>query len=52
MWVTALVNTGSYMLTINQNIQQQLKLPVVKKRNAQMADGQIVECDVVAPVEI
>ncbi|MCY7423053.1 MAG: clan AA aspartic protease [Chitinophagaceae bacterium] len=52
MWVTALVDTGSYMLAINQNIQEQLQLPVVEKRKAQMADGQIVECDVVAPVEI
>ena len=52
MWVTALVDTGSYMLAINQNIQEQLQLPVVEQRKAQMADGQIVECDVVAPVEI
>ncbi len=52
MWVTALVDTGSYMLAINENIQEQLQLPVVEKRKAQMADGRIVECDVVAPVEI
>ena len=31
MWVTALVDTGSYMLAINQNIQEQLQLPVVEK---------------------
>lgn len=24
MWVTALVNSGSYMLAINENIQEQL----------------------------
>ena len=52
MCVTALVDPGSYMLAINENIQEQLQLPVVEKRKAQMADGQIVECDVVAPVEI
>ena len=39
MHVTALVDTGSYMLAINQNIQEQLDLPVVEKRKAQMADG-------------
>ena len=50
--VTALVNTGSYMLAINKNIQEQLQLPVVEKRKAQLATGQIVECDVVAPVEL
>ncbi len=52
MWVTALVDTGSYMLAINENIQEQLQLPVVEKRKAQMADGSIVTCNVVAPVEI
>lgn len=52
MRVTALVDTGSYMLCINENIQEQLQLPVVEKRKAQMADGTIVECDVVAPLEV
>ena len=52
MRVTALVDTGSYMLCINENIQEQLQLPVVETRKAQMANGNIVECEVVAPVEI
>jgi len=52
MRINALVDTGSYMLAINENIQEQLQLPVVEKRKAQLANGHIVECDVVAPVEI
>lgn len=52
MKVTALVDTGSYMLCINENIQEQLQLPVVEKRKAQLANGEIVECDVVAPLEV
>jgi len=52
MWVTALVDTGSYMLAINENIQEQLQLPVLEKRKAQLATGQIIECDVVGPVEL
>lgn len=52
MQVNALVDTGSYMLYINENIQEQLQLPVVEQRKAQMANGSIVECNVVAPVEI
>jgi clan AA aspartic protease len=52
MRVTALVDTGSLNLAINENIQEQLQLPVVDKRKAQMADGSIIECDVVAPVEL
>lgn len=52
MTVTALVDTGSYMLCISENIQEQLQLPVVEKRKAQLANGNIVECEVVAPVEL
>ena len=52
MHVTALVDTGSYMLAINENIQEQLQLRVVETKKAQMADGSIIECEVVAPVEL
>jgi len=52
MWVNALVDTGSYMLAINENIQEQLQFPVVEKRKAQLANGHIVECDVVGSVEL
>lgn len=52
MRVSALVDTGSFMLAINENIQQQLQLPIVEKRKAQLADGSILQCDVVAPLEL
>ncbi len=52
MRVNALVDTGSYMLCINENIQEQLQLAVVEKRKAQLANGSIVECEVVAPIEL
>jgi len=52
MRVNALVDIGSYMLCINENIQEQLQLPVVEKRKAQLANGSIEECEVVAPVEL
>lgn len=52
MRINALVDTGSYMLAINETIQAQLQLPVVEKRKAQLANGHVVECDVVAPVEL
>lgn len=52
MRVTALVDTGSLNLAINENIQEQLQLPIVDKRKAQLANGNIIECDVVAPVEL
>jgi predicted aspartyl protease len=52
MWVTALVDTGAYMLCINENIQEQLDLRVLEKRKGQMADGTIVEHNVVGPIEL
>ena len=52
MHITMLVDTGSYMLAINESIQEQLQFPVVEKRKAELANGHIVECDVVASVEL
>jgi clan AA aspartic protease len=52
MWVTALVDTGSYMLCINENIKEQLELRVLETRKGQMADGSIIEHDVVGPIEL
>lgn len=50
--VTMLVDTGSVYLYINETIQEMLQLPVVDKRRGQLADGRIVEYDVVAPLEV
>ena len=52
MWVTSLVDTGSYMLCINESIQEQLQFPIVEKRKVQLADGSIQEFDVVTNVEL
>lgn len=52
MYVTALVDTGSYMLCINEVIQEQLQFPIVEKRKAETADGRILEFDVVDNVQI
>lgn len=52
MQINALVDTGSYMLCINESIQAQLQFPVVEKRKAQLANHDILECDVVSMVEL
>src|SRR5215468_5682220 len=52
MFVNIRVDTGADMLCINENIQEQLKFPAVEKRKAQLANGHIVECDVVSSVEL
>jgi clan AA aspartic protease len=49
---TALVDTGSYMLCINENIKEQLDLPVLETRKGQLADGSIIEREVVGPIEL
>ncbi len=52
MTVNMLVDSGAYMLAINESIQEQLKFPVIEKRKAQMANGSLEEYDVVGPVEV
>ena len=49
---TALVDSGSYDLIINKEIQEQLQLPVIDKREVKLADETILELDVVGPVEV
>jgi clan AA aspartic protease len=50
--VRALVDSGAYMMAINENIQAYLQLPVMERRNTELANGHIVECDVVGPLEV
>ena len=50
--VNVLVDAGSYMLAINENIQQILQLPVNDKKKARLANEQSIWCDVVGPIEI
>ncbi len=52
MTVSALVDSGSFMLAINQYVQEYLQLPVLDKKFGEMADGTRLECDVVGPVEL
>ncbi|MFN8354060.1 MAG: retropepsin-like aspartic protease [Spirosomataceae bacterium] len=52
MHVNILVDTGAYMLCINESIQEQLSLPVREKRKAQLANGSIEEYEVVGPIEL
>ena len=52
MKVSALVDTGSVYMCINENIQEQLQLPLLERRKGQLANGHIVEYDVVGPLEI
>jgi clan AA aspartic protease len=50
--VTMLLDSGAYMLCINENIQAYLQLPFMERKRCEIADGRIVECDVVGPVDV
>jgi clan AA aspartic protease len=50
--IIALVDTGAMLLAINENIQEYLQLPVVKRKPFQMANGEVILCDIVGPLEI
>jgi clan AA aspartic protease len=48
----ALVDTGALDLVINEEIQEQLKLPVLHQRTIWLADETQREVDMVGPVEV
>jgi clan AA aspartic protease len=52
MHVKMLVDSGSVYMCINENIQEQLQLPVLEQRKGQLANVHIVEYDVVGPLEV
>ena len=52
MSVEMLVDSGSYYMCINETVKEQLDLSIIEKRKGQLANGQIVEYDVVGPIEV
>jgi clan AA aspartic protease len=52
MRVSALVDTGSYMLAVNERIKQQLDLPVMEMQAVRLADGTERRVEIVGPVEV
>src|SRR5215212_5630049 len=52
MRVSALVDSGAFMLVINEQIKQQLDLPVLEEQTVRLADESEVRAEIVGPVEI
>ena len=52
MNVNFLVDSGADYLAINENIKNQLKLRVLFTQTFEMADGSVVPCDIVGPVDL
>ena len=50
--VKALVDSGAYMLVINESVKRQLDLSVYENRKTKLADGSIATCEIVGPVDI
>jgi clan AA aspartic protease len=50
--VRSLVDTGAYMLTINDDVKNQLDLPVIERQFVTLADETQLEVEVVGPVEV
>jgi len=50
--VKALVDSGAYMLAINESIKFQLDLPKLEEQIAELADGSKLKLEIVGPVEV
>ena len=50
--VNMLVNSGAYMMCINESIQVILDLPFVEKERYAMANGTTVDLDIVGPLNM
>ena len=50
--VKALVDSGAFILVINESIKRQLDLPVYERRETILGDGSIAECEIVGPVDV
>jgi clan AA aspartic protease len=47
-----LVDSGFYYMCINETVKEQLDLSILEKRRGQFANVQIVEYEVVGPIEV
>ncbi len=52
MKVKALVDTGAYMLSINEELKIQLGLEILEIQEAELADGSLKKVEIVGPVEV
>ncbi|CAK0757930.1 Clan AA aspartic protease, AF_0612 family [Gammaproteobacteria bacterium] len=50
--VRALVDSGAYMLSINEEIRLQLDLAILDEQEAELADGSLKRVKIAGPIEI
>jgi len=52
MHVKAMLDSGAYMLAINENIKNQLGLHVIEESTATLANGTEIILEIVGPIEL
>ena len=52
MKVAALVDSGAYMLVINEHIKEQLDLPFLEEQTVRLADDSEIRVEIVGPIEV
>jgi clan AA aspartic protease len=52
MRLNVLVDSGAYMMAINETIQEQMGFPFLERRKVRLASGELVEYEVVGDVEV
>jgi len=52
MQIQVLVDTGSMNLCINEVVRETLQLPLIETQRSVLADGGVIECDIVGPIEV
>jgi len=52
MRLNILVDSGAYMMAINETIQSQLEFPFIERRKVVLASGEVAEYDVVGPIDV
>ena len=50
--VESMVDTGAYLLCINEHIRNQLGVPTIRRHEAEFADGSLRMVDIVSPIEV
>lgn len=50
--VKALVDSGAYMLAVNEHLKAQLGLPLLGTQEAELADGSHITLEIVGPVDV
>jgi clan AA aspartic protease len=50
--VNMLVDSGAYMMAVNEEVKMQLGLDVIETTAAQLADGSMITLDIVGPIEV